>query len=151
MKKQVLSLIALVTLVIAPVSAVYADGNRLIDVNHQMRVDIAFEFMVGAKTLPAGQYQVKLNPSQDSLTMSGTEKGATACALTMGGKSNQAETSARLVFHRYGDTYFLAEVWEADSHTPRQLPESSVERKLRKQHNHLADVAQAEIITITAQ
>ncbi len=51
----------------------------------------------------------------------------------------------------YGETYFLAEVWEPSSDAARQLPKSSTERDFQKKRSHLSDVAQAEIVTIVAQ
>lgn len=146
MKKQVLSLIALLSLVVTLTIAGYADAAR-------MMVNIPFDFTVGNKSLPAGHYTVaRINGAVENLAIRSTEKGASATALTYGGKSVKAEAAAKLVFHRYGNTYYLAEVWEAGSDAARQLPQSRAERDLQKRRSNLAEnTAQPEIVTILAQ
>jgi len=45
----------------------------------------------------------------------------------------RAQTKALLVFHRYGDQYFLVQVWAAGATTGRQFPQSKSERDVQKQ------------------
>jgi hypothetical protein len=138
-------MMALLGLVFTLVSAGYAGGNR-------MKINIPFDFTVGTKSLPAGHYTVeRISGSYASLVIRNTEQKESVYTLTYGGKSVKAETTGRLEFHRYGDTYFLAEVCEEGGDTTRQLPESPAERDWRKRRSHLADTAKLEIITITTQ
>ena len=39
-------------------------------------------------------------------------------------------SKSTLVFHRYGDEYFLSEVWPAGAATGREFPKSRAEREL---------------------
>lgn len=68
-----------------------------------LRVLIPFAFSMGEKTLPAGQYVVS-RTSQFVLLVRGHQGGA----MVLGDqrRSRSAEET-RLVFHRYGDAYFL--------------------------------------------
>src|SRR5439155_22489630 len=120
--------------------------------DRMITVDIPFDFNVGNKSLPAGHYTIeRINGGVESLVIHCNETNTSVMTITYGGKSFKEETPAKLVFHHYGDTYFLTEVWEQGSDTTRQLPKSSAERAFQKKRSHLSDVAQAEIITIVAQ
>jgi len=50
------------------------------------------------------------------------------------GKSQQA----KLVFHRYGQRYFLAEVWSGAGEPGRQLTKSQQERAIEKENAQIA-------------
>jgi hypothetical protein len=56
-----------------------------------------------------------------------------------------------LVFHRYGDEYFLSEIWPAGSSTGRGLPKSRAERELKRkaQDNQIAAMEGPEVQTVT--
>jgi hypothetical protein len=49
-----------------------------------------------------------------------------------------------LVFHQYGDEYFLTEIWPAGGQTGRALPKSRAERELQRQSND-AKVARVDL------
>ncbi len=44
----------------------------------------------------------------------------------------QHENSSKMVFHRYGDSYFLAEVWVAGNSIGKALFPSRAEREIRE-------------------
>lgn len=74
------------------------------------RVSVPFQFTIANKTLPAGDYSIAVNNSL--LQVAAIDGKNSACAMTVyfGGASND-NMSTRLVFHRYGERYFLAQVW----------------------------------------
>lgn len=138
-------MIALLSFIFALAIAGSAEGRM-------MTVDIPFDFTVGNKSLPAGHYAIgRNNGTVESLTIRCDEKNTSVMTLTYRGKSANTESPAKLVFRHYGDTYFLAEVWEQGSETARQIPTSSTERDFQKKHSHLSDVGQAEVVTVVAQ
>jgi hypothetical protein len=59
--------------------------------------------------------------------------------------------SAALVFRRYGDDYFLSEVWPKGGSIGRALPKSHTERELERksQDNQIAATKGPEIHTVT--
>ena len=94
-----------------------------------IKVTVPFDFAVGSRVLPAGQYAV----SQDLRTrtlMIRSAAGADVYALADQVASPGRREIAKLVFHRYGDRYFLSEAWGTDEERGSQLPETAQERKL---------------------
>jgi hypothetical protein len=95
-----------------------------------LKAYVPFDFIVGSQTLPAGQYTVDRGPAPNTLTIrSDDHKNATAIALSGAAYAVIERNKGSLVFHRYGRTYFLSEVWNPVSggHT---LPPTSREREL---------------------
>jgi hypothetical protein len=121
----------------------------------RIQVDIPFDFIVGQTTLPAGEYTVeRINAIQSALQIRNTENNASAVMVTYYGESSKtSQARSKLVFNRYGNTYFLSQVWEPGSTTARMLSKSRAERELiKKAQNFLAQNAAApEIVTILAQ
>jgi hypothetical protein len=96
-------------------------------------VSIPFEFAVGEKTMPAGEYTIKslVNGSLQSRLLIRSKDGRNAAAFptwTVEAKSIQKE--ARLTFNRYGDQYFLTQVWAPDTNIGRELPKSGIEARI---------------------
>ena len=102
----------------------------------RMVVTIPFEFSAGDKRLPAGEYSVKrTSATASAFTIQRTDSSAAAivlAAVTLGGGAEQ-QGGPRLVLRRYGDVYFLAQVWMPDRNTGSQIPESRSERRLRRE------------------
>ena len=78
----------------------------------QQRVvaDIPFEFSMANKAMPAGHYEVISTPSL-LMVRSYTAGAGALCAASSLGLASGDNTDSRLVFNKYGDKYFLAEVW----------------------------------------
>jgi hypothetical protein len=102
----------------------------------RMVVNIPFEFSAGDKQLPAGEYSVKrTSATASAYTIQRTDSSAAVIVLatvTLGGGAEQ-QGGARLVLRRYGDVYFLAQVWMPNRGTGSQIPESRSERRLRRE------------------
>ena len=131
MKRQLTLTIAIMMLlaVAAITAAAQAFGSK------QMRVRIPFAFNVGNNTLPAGDYTVTvINPSSDRRVLRLRRKDGRASAViqTTGTESNEP-ADAKLVFNRYGDTYFFAQAQMAGDTTRLAAVKTSAERhKLRE-------------------
>ena len=148
MKKQVLTAVALLSLLVTLVMSGYANSGRIL-------VDIPFAFTAGKVTLPAGKYVVEQTSMIGNvLRIRAVEgKGQTYLNTMSNDTARMAQSKAQLVFHRYGDTYFLSQIWEPGSTVVQELPKSAAERELlKKRRNHLAENATApEIVTVTEQ
>jgi hypothetical protein len=96
---------------------------------------IPFDFCVGDKTLPAGQYLVgrSTQASAEGLVVRGTEGRAGVFALTRVIQAEEVQRDSKLVFRRYGNQYFLAEVWISGRSTGRALPSSGKERSIARE------------------
>ena len=151
MKKEFLKgltmllLIVVLALATAVVSANAQSANRVV-------ADIPFEFSVGYKTMPAGEYAVEtVTSSGNAVMIRSTDGNRAAIRLTEESARVKNKTQARLVFHRYGARYFLAQVWNGVDLTGRQLmksqEESAIEGELAN-INSKSDLAQSSYETI---
>lgn len=96
--------------------------------------DIPFAFSVGHKTMPAGEYSVKTILSSNSgLLIQSADRKNLAIRLSVETDRRKGKTNARLIFHRYGERYFLAEVWNGSDQTGRQLLKSQEERAMERE------------------
>jgi hypothetical protein len=105
---------------------------------HKLTAQVPFEFIVGDKTLDAGQYQVsEVGVAGDALAVMGADSKNSAIQIARA-TAPQQNKAARLVFHRYGNTSFLSQVWEGGEEIGRQLPKSSQERAMERELSRIA-------------
>jgi len=103
-----------------------------------MVVDVPFAFNAGGQTLPAGHYIVL---AQDYTLRIFNSENAGLYVSTHSATRPTSEDS-KLVFHRYGDTYFLSAVWVTGNTIGRELSRSRAERELA---DHKAEMELAVI------
>ena len=102
--------------------------------DRQTIIHIPFNFSVGEKAFPAGKYVIERN-RKDSDTVwviKRKDNVGKAMILTRPVRANDVQQETRLVFHQYGDLYFLSEFWTAGSQTGRELQVSDREKALDK-------------------
>ncbi len=105
----------------------------------QLSAAIPFDFAVGNKTMAAGDYSVRSNTNDGTgLVIRSAESGKSIMRLSNSIAAQRNKTQARMVFHRYGQRYFLAEVWAGGNSTGRQLVQSREERAIRHEFDRLA-------------
>jgi hypothetical protein len=104
---------------------------------------VPFEFKVGKTSLPRDAYQLsRLNGHADVLLVRGARKTVLIRGEQLGRQSGEENPS--LVFHRYGDQYFLREIRFA-GRTRVDLPETKEERDAAEGR---ADRASATLETV---
>jgi hypothetical protein len=92
--------------------------------------ELPFDFTAGKATLKAGSYEIKRLGNAISIRTADGKKTVLANAPLLIG-SRDRKGGARLVFNRYGDLYFLSQVWlSVDS--GRQLFPSEAESRARE-------------------
>jgi hypothetical protein len=122
MKSTMFTTVALVGSVLVPL--VHAQ------VNGPIQGKIPFSFYVGSTALPAGNYVVR-PVTHDVLAIQNVENKATAISVMPVGVQAASAQNTKLVFHRYGDTYFLSQVWQGLGRSEGfQLVPSKTEREL---------------------
>jgi hypothetical protein len=101
--------------------------------------DVPFAFVVAGKTLPAGHYIV--SHENDSLRIHDRNSQG-MFVPTHSAQRAEHENASKLVFHRYGDTYFLSEIWVGGNALGRALFTTKAERALaeRGAERELAEV-----------
>ena len=92
-----------------------------------IKVNVPFDFVAGAKTLPAGEYQVHAEQSNVVLIQSMDSK-SNMNLIAHSAQDRQMDGVAALRFNRYGDRYFLSEIWTGGD-VGRQLPKSRAEKE----------------------
>ena len=102
--------------------------------DRQTIIHIPFNFTVGEKTLPAGEYVIQQNRKDSDVVWAIRHKDnvGNALVLTRPVRANETVENTKLVFHQYDDLYFLAEFWTAGSNTGRELQTSSREKALER-------------------
>ena len=91
-----------------------------------MVVDVPFTVNVGGQALPPGHYIVAAQG--DALRISNYQARGIFVPTHAGTRTTS--DGSKLVFHRYGDTYFLSAVWVTGNTTGRELFRSQAEREL---------------------
>ncbi|HEY2960822.1 MAG TPA: hypothetical protein VGJ37_00275 [Pyrinomonadaceae bacterium] len=124
--KRAIALTGLVLLV--TVSSVFAQTDR------QTLVNIPFNFTVGEKALPAGKYLVRRNRTDSDIVwvIQNKRTNEVAMLLTRPKQANETQSSAKFVFRKYDDLYFLSEFWAAGTNSGREIQVSNRERALAK-------------------
>ncbi|MBV9957609.1 MAG: hypothetical protein JO360_04275 [Acidobacteria bacterium] len=149
MKRQMFKFFAMIILVlmVAFVSALASASAQT--PGHTLTVKVPFEFSVGSRTLPAGDYQVsRLNSDGSTLRITNQESDQNVARQARNIQASQAKEQSVLVFRRYGNQYFLAQVWLVGETTGRELAPSSKEKALE---NELAkNNEQVETVTVIA-
>jgi hypothetical protein len=93
-----------------------------------LKADIPFSFVVANRTLPPGQY-VLSNVTERTVRITNPGK-QTAIVQTGKVLGHAPESAGKLVFYRYQDTYFLAQVWDAGSDTGKLVYRSKAEEEM---------------------
>ena len=126
MKKQAYTMIVLLVLVGSMAVAAQAQTVG----RTQLIANIPFQFNVGTKTLPAGEYSVRqVNPDSDhGVLLLSSKDGNASAMIQVGSVIGKAQESAKLTFHRYGNKYFFAQAWIDGDNTGMQAPKSKAER-----------------------
>ena len=85
-----------------------------------MTVNVPFAFAVEDHSLPAGEYLVLTVTPERSIRIVSADGKHTAIVNTLPNYAKSPSESSRLVFHRYGNEYFLAQVWTGGQNVARK-------------------------------
>jgi hypothetical protein len=101
----------------------------------KVRYDIPFEFHFMDNVMPAGQYDVNTatNSQRNLLSVGcyGCRAHAYLVTYSIGGGTD-VSADGRLVFNKYGDTYYLSEVWTPGDSQGSALSKSKTEREIAR-------------------
>jgi len=105
-----------------------------------LRANVPFDFTVAGKSFAAGHYSIT-RASQTSgdlvLDINSLDQHARAFPITTRLQTQTPRDQSVLIFHRYGDEYFLAQVWAAGSTTGRAFTKSRRERQLQQEQQQV--------------
>lgn len=129
-------------LVVMMIVAASASANAQ-SLTYKLTANIPFDFTVADKKLPAGKYWISRGQQTTGdliLQIRSVDGDASVSRLTIPVVAIKPVAKGMLVFHRYGDEYFLSEVWPAGGLTGRELPKSHAERELERKTQEIAAV-----------
>jgi hypothetical protein len=116
-------------------------ATALAQAPEKITVHAPFEFTVANKTMPASNYIIRsLSPSRLLIRSEDGHEAVIASVFAVQAKKTPSE--AQLIFARYGDQYFLYEMFVPGTDTGRQLPRSHVEVEIAK-------TATAALVSVT--
>ena len=110
-------------------------------------VTVPFDFSAGKAELRAGKYSIKqFNRGALSIkSADGTKTALINAPLTLGAQA--AKGGERLVFNRYGNDYFLSQVWLSVD-TGRQVYPSAREKRVAREFELAHNNAKPERVEI---
>jgi hypothetical protein len=133
-ERHVATLLAIILLVLTLLHAQMVTKQPL------FRVDVPFAFVAGGVHLPAGQYHV-YHPGDPYLIVIEKDDGrARAMAYVHPSATRTGESSTKLVFNKYGDQYFLSQVWTEPDQQVHQCIRDRAEQTLMAQAGKLQSV-----------
>jgi|SRR5580698_3990183 hypothetical protein len=101
---------------------------------------VPFEFVTANKVVPAGQVTVQtLNMGSKTLVIRNVGARAAALSNSMTVETRQPAANCALIFHKYGNQYFLTEVKVEGDRTSYRMPESKAEAELQAQNLPVAE------------
>lgn len=136
MKRLTLALVGVLGLLVA-VGPAFAQEFRL-------KADIPFQFTVNGQTLLAGEYQLGSAgaTSNRNILQIRNADGQSSILNALPTQLRSKAKDSKLVFHRYGDQYFLSKMWMEGEGDGYEVPQSRLEKELAKrQHAGTTEVA----------
>jgi len=148
LKKQILSIVATLTLII-PMAIIGFAG-----LSGRVIVNIPFDFTVGNKDFKAGKYAISRltdNSTTGTLIIRGEDNHSVA-NFNVNGVTSREGSGARVVFRRYGAKYFFGQVFDGTSNEGYGLMKSKAEREAAKKGDSITQiVVEPQVVTVAAQ
>jgi hypothetical protein len=158
MKKEVVKGLAKLGLLVVMTMIAVGTPAKAQSLQYRLTANIPFDFTVADKKFQAGKYSVvrAQETAGDAIVrISSADGHDSTTRITVPVIRFAYQDKATLIFHRYGDEYFLSQVWPAGSNTGRSLPKSRGERDAERQaHDNMIGMAtkapETETVTIVA-
>ncbi len=94
------------------------------------KATIPFAFTVENSSLPAGLYTVSTLPPYNMIKVQSVDGRKVAMIFAIPFPEAGTSEQTKLVFHRIGNQYFLAQVWEQGSNLHRDLRSGKLAQEL---------------------
>jgi hypothetical protein len=92
-------------------------------------VNVPFSFVVANHQMQPGRYIVT-PVNYGTLRIFNTEDSKNQMFVSVHSVESSKLTDPKLVFHRYGSSYFLTQVWNGNRDTGREVPKSKAEKEI---------------------
>ena len=102
------------TMVLGALALAFAAAAQAQTALNHKTFAVPFSFQVGDKVLPAGEYRI--TAENQTVRVQKTDGKANAITLTQRTRgANHNLSEPKLTFRRYGDQYYLTQVWLTDN------------------------------------
>ena len=110
---------------------------------------VPFAFTVGGNDMPAGTYTIS-SVSDSVIAIRDRDSRTGVLSLVRPEWAGSSDGTPKLVFHKYGNKYFLSQVSRGFSNALMQLPTSKPERELQRELQIARTGGRPETETIVA-
>jgi hypothetical protein len=146
MKNQMMRLAALTLFVTTlAVASAHAQSPR----SNQM-VTIPFDFYVGAEKLPAGEYLVSEQGSRTTMRIQRRDQSPGAYLSIHPVEGREIQNQSKMVFHKYGEEYFLSQIWTAGRASGQELNRTERQRRFDREIAKRTSKPEAVAVTMRA-
>ena len=111
-------------------AALLAAASAFAQGSSSLTVQVPFGFHVGNTLLPSGEYRVEADAGPGVVRLRSSDCKSAAMILSHPVSTRYNDGPAKLVFTKYGDQYFLSQVWGRGPGVGRELPTSRREREV---------------------
>ena len=96
--------------------------------------------------MPAGRYDIQ-ELSNSVLTVRGTNQNRSQFLVASNAETLKPSDHGKLLFHRYGNRYFLYQIWSSGSTSGAELPKSQAEKEtLRAANNPAPSISELALL-----
>ncbi len=122
MKKQILSMVSVLSLMLVAGSAMAQD---------RVQANVPFNFTVSRTTMPSGEYVISPIGSGNGLLIQSGDKKSVKLVTPNHAEISSPSKTTKLVFHCYGkDQCFLYQIWVEGMRRGQQFPKSALENEI---------------------
>ena len=112
----------------------------------KVKVTVPFSFIVNRANLPAGEYLVQsVDVEGKVLAIRNVVTNTTNLVMFNSCTSLASPTQTKLIFHRYGERYFLSRIWVAGNTSGHELSPSPREKEVAR------DFSMREVVLMAAR
>jgi len=104
--------------------ALLAAASVCAQASQKITVQIPFGFHVGNSVLPSGEYTVDTDAAPGVVRVRSADAKSTVMILSMATQTSATPSTGKLVFNKYGDEYFLSQIWKAGTNRGSELRKS---------------------------
>jgi hypothetical protein len=95
-------------------------------------VTVPFAFEAGSAHLQPGTYTISLLNQHVMLVRGTSDLNSSAISMARWNEDGKSSASSKVVFHHYGDKYFLREVWDQSMARHLENSQTPAETKMKK-------------------
>ena len=138
MKKQIIKAAAMLMLMagLTVASAAVANGQA----TSRLIVQVPFDFYIGEHAVAAGKYDIVAPGNKGDVLSLRNENGKDAVMILghLAERPRSNKLIAKLVFRRYGSTYFLWQAWMQSDSEGYEVSKTKQERALERELGKIA-------------